>query len=85
VRALRAWRTRRERASSSDASTAAESSRVAALEARVGRLESALEDLQDALYRQALTHDKELRDLRARTTPEQIARDLSADARKRGL
>jgi tRNA A58 N-methylase Trm61 len=70
---------------SSDEPVAGESSRLAALEARVERLETALEDLQDALYRQAVAHDKELRDLRARTAPEQVARDLSADARKRGL
>jgi hypothetical protein len=59
--------------------------RVDALEGRVERLEVALEDLQDALYRQAVAHDKEIGDLRARTKPEQIARDLSENARKRGL
>jgi uncharacterized coiled-coil protein SlyX len=85
VRTLRRWRGRRDRAPSTDASAAAEPNRVAALEVRVQRLETALEDLQDAVYRQALTHDKDVRDLQARTKPAQIARDLSEDARRRGL
>jgi len=55
------------------------------LTARVERLESVLEGLQDALYRQAQQHDREIGELRKRTEPTEIARALSADARRRGL
>ena len=51
-------------------------------EARIEHLETVLEGLQDALYR----HEKEsLAELRRRTDPDQMARDLSEDARRRGL
>jgi uncharacterized coiled-coil protein SlyX len=60
-------------------------SRLAGLEARVEHLEAALEGLQDALYRQAVREDETREDLRRRTEPERIARELSADARRRGL
>jgi len=83
VRALR--RRDRPKPPSAAAASGTEPARVEALETRVERLEAALEDLQDALYRQAVAHDQDLRDLRERTRPEQIARDLSEDARKRGL
>lgn len=59
--------------------------RVELLEARVEHLESALEGLQDAVYRRALHEDKQIDDLRRRTEPGQIARDLSRDARQRRL
>ena len=59
--------------------------RVATLEARVEHLEAELEGLQDAVYRRAVADDEEIEDLRRRTAPEQLARDLSEDARKRGL
>ena len=39
----------------------------------------------DALYRQAVREDETRADLRQRTEPERIARELSADARRRGL
>ena len=55
------------------------------LTARVARLESVIEGLQDALYRQAQQHDSEIGELRRRTDPAEIARALSADARRRGL
>jgi hypothetical protein len=48
-------------------------------------LERALEGLQDAVYRQAMLEDENVGELRRRTEPEQMARDLSQDARKRGL
>ena len=48
-------------------------------------LEGALEGLQDALYRQAVREDANRADLRERTAPGRIARELSADARRRGL
>jgi hypothetical protein len=59
--------------------------RVETLEARVEHLEAELEGLQDAVYRRALVEDERIDELRARTAPEQLARDLSEDARKRGL
>lgn len=48
-------------------------------------LELALEGLQDAVHRRAVHEDETIDELRRRTEPSQIARDLSRDARKRGL
>jgi hypothetical protein len=59
--------------------------RAEALEARLEHLEAELEGLQDALYRQAVLEDEHVEELRRRTTPERLARDLSQDARRRGL
>jgi hypothetical protein len=58
---------------------------VETLEARMKHLEAQLEGLQDALYRQAILEAEHVEALRRRTTPEQLARDLSQDARRRGL
>jgi DNA-binding HxlR family transcriptional regulator len=55
------------------------------LTARLEHLESVVEALQDALYRQAQQHDRDVADLRKRTDPAELARALSADARRRGL
>ena len=59
--------------------------RTEALEARVKHLEAALEGLQDAVYRQAQLAEEKHEELRARTEPEQMAKDLAQDALKRGL
>ena len=59
--------------------------RLEGLEARMQHMEAALEGLQDALYRQAVREDETRTELRERTEPERIARELSADARRRGL
>jgi hypothetical protein len=59
--------------------------RLETLEARMQHLEVELEGLQDALYRQAVLEGERVEELRRRTTPEQLARDLSEDARRRGL
>lgn len=59
--------------------------RLTTLEARMEHLESALEGLQDAVYRQAVLEEQHIDQLRRRTEPEQMARDLSRDARRRGL
>jgi hypothetical protein len=48
-------------------------------------LEAELEGLQDALHRQAVLEGEHGEELRRRPTPEQLARDLSQDARRRGL
>jgi len=52
---------------------------------RVEHLESVIEGLQDAIYRQAQQHDRDIAELRRRTEPAEIARALSEDARRRGL
>jgi predicted RNase H-like nuclease (RuvC/YqgF family) len=57
----------------------------ASLEARIEHLEASLEALQDALYRRAVLEDKNFDELRRRTEPGQMARELSQDARRRGL
>jgi uncharacterized coiled-coil protein SlyX len=59
--------------------------RLVTLEARMEHLEAALEGLENALYRQAVREDENIGELRRRTEPERMARDLSQDARKRGL
>lgn len=59
--------------------------RLAALDARMNHLESLVEGLQDALYRQAQREDEHRAAMRERTDPEEVARRLSADARRRGL
>jgi hypothetical protein len=59
--------------------------RLKLLEGRVERLEAELQGLQDALYRQSRLEDQHISELRRRTEPEQIARDLSDHARKHGL
>jgi hypothetical protein len=85
-RVSRLWRSRSGGRRSGDwSSEAGWKQRVVALEARMGHLESELEGLQDAVYRRAVLEDEQIDELRARTAPEQLARDLSQDARKRGL
>jgi hypothetical protein len=75
-RLSRLWARRRSSHRSPDLET---------LEARVEHVEAELEGLQDAVYRRAIVEDEQIDDLRRRTTPEQLARDLSEDARRRGL
>jgi hypothetical protein len=55
------------------------------LEARIEHLETAHEGLQDAVHRRAILEDEHIGELHRRTEPNQIARELSRDARKRGL
>ena len=55
------------------------------LEARIEHLETELEGLQDALYRHAVLEGEHVGELRRRIAPEQLARDLNQDARRRGL
>ena len=59
--------------------------RLEALERRMNHLEKALEGLQDAVYRQAQLEEEKIGELRKRMAPDQLARDLSQDARRRGL
>lgn len=58
---------------------------LASLTARVEHLEAVLEGLQDAVYRQSVSHEHSVAELRKRTDPRQLARELSEDARRRGL
>ena len=82
----RLWRRRSGGRRSGDRSLEVDwKQRVETLEARMRHLEAELEGLQDAVYRRALVEDERIDELRARTAPEQLARDLSEDARKRGL
>lgn len=59
--------------------------RLETCEARIEHLETALEGLQDALYRHEILDERRNAELRRRTDPEQMARNLSQDARRRGL
>jgi hypothetical protein len=56
-----------------------------ALIARIERLEGMLEGLQDAVHREATRTDRRLEELAKAIRPEELARSLSADARRRGL
>jgi hypothetical protein len=81
-RLSRLWGSRRSSARSADLEWQL---RAETLEARVAHLEAELEGLQDAVYRRAIAEDAQIDELHRRTAPEQLARDLSEDARKRGL
>ena len=59
--------------------------RLQELTVRVAHLEASLEGLQDEIYRASQRHDRELAELRRAMQPENLARDLSGDARRRGL
>jgi hypothetical protein len=57
---------------------------VQRLEARVDGLEELIEGLQDALYRETVRLEERIEALERKTEPVEVARALSADARKRG-
>jgi len=59
--------------------------RLATLEVRIAHLEGELEGLQDAVYRQAVLEDEQIGEVRKQLAPEQMARELSRNARRRGL
>ena len=59
--------------------------RLATRGARIEHLEGALEGLQDAVYRQAVLEEQKIGEVRRRIAPQQMARELSRDARRRGL
>ena len=83
-RVSRLWR-RRGRRSTLPSPDIGSERQFETLEARIEHLEVALEALQDTVYRQAVLEDENIDKLRKRTEPEQVARDLSRDARRRGL
>jgi hypothetical protein len=85
-RVSRLWRRRRSGAGIEPAvADAVSEHRFEACEARIEQLETALEGLQDALYRHEILDERNIAELRRRSDPEQMARDLSQDARRRGL
>jgi hypothetical protein len=51
----------------------------------VEHLETALEGLQDAVYRQSVLEGKQIADLGRRIEPHEMARALGEDARRRGV
>lgn len=52
---------------------------------RLSQLEATVEALQDQVYRQNERHQHEVADLRRQLNPKELARAMSADARRRGL
>jgi hypothetical protein len=83
-RARRLWQSREQRSSRPGPEVEWER-RFGELETRTEHLELALEGLQDAVHRRAVREDESIGELRRRTEPDQIARDLSRNARTRGL
>jgi hypothetical protein len=57
----------------------------ARLAARVDALEAMVEGLQDSVDRQVRRQDERFDELVRRLEPSELARSLSADARKRGI
>jgi len=51
----------------------------------VDRLEAQLEALQDAVHRDAIRRDEQQARLERKTEPDELARALSSDARRRGV
>lgn len=82
---IRLWRRPGGARSGAPSPDAGWEQRLETLAARVEHLEAELEGLQDAVYRQAVLEQENIGDLRRRTEPEQLARDLGRDARRRGL
>jgi len=81
----RLWQRRSAARSSSRPPDAGWEQRLETLATRVEHLEAELEGLQDAVYHQAVREQENIDDLRRRTEPEQLARELGRDARRRGL
>jgi uncharacterized coiled-coil protein SlyX len=59
--------------------------RLDLLERRVSHLEELLEGLQDAVHRDSVRRDEQTALLQRQTAPNEMARALSEDARRRGL
>jgi uncharacterized coiled-coil protein SlyX len=59
--------------------------RLHSLERRVSHLEELLEGLQDAVHRDSVRRDEQTAQLQRQTAPNEMARALSEDARRRGL
>jgi uncharacterized coiled-coil protein SlyX len=61
------------------------SAELASLEQRMARLEATIEALQDQVHRESERHQREIAVLHQQLKPEQLARTLSDDARRRGI
>ena len=59
--------------------------RIEALERRVAELEGVVEALQDSVHREWVRGDDRTAELERKTQPDEIARALSEDARRRGI
>jgi hypothetical protein len=59
--------------------------RIAVLERQVRHLEGLLEGLQDAVHRESVRRDHEAAEVQRQLSPQELARALSQDARRRGL
>lgn len=59
--------------------------RLEVLEQQVAHLEELVEGLQDAVHRESVRRDHEAAEIHRQMAPEELARSLSEDARKRGL
>ena len=84
-RVTRLWRNRGRLRRSGGPPDARWERRVETLEVNTDHLEAVLEGLQDACHRRAVLEDEQMGELRKRTEPDQIARELSRNAERRGL
>ena len=84
-RVTRLWRSRGHLRRGGQPPDARWERRVETLEANTEHLEAVLEGLQDACYRRSVLEDEHMGELRKRTDPDQIARELSRNAERRGL
>jgi hypothetical protein len=84
-RVVQVRRGRRASDAAPQAPDAGHERRIQALEARIDRLESLLEGLQDAVHRESVREGGRIDALEKRSEPSEISRALSRDARERGL
>jgi phage shock protein A len=59
--------------------------RLERLRERVDHLETLVEGLQDAMHRDSVRHEQRMTELERKTEPEELAKSLSDDARRRGI
>jgi len=78
-------RLRRRRPLQATSGTGRVDPQLAEILQRLAHLESELEGLQDALYRESVRQDKQIHTLIESTQPSAVARALSDDARRRGV
>jgi hypothetical protein len=59
--------------------------RLERLHQRVDHLEKVVEGLQDAIHRDSIRHEERMTELERKTDPDELAKALSDDARRRGI
>jgi hypothetical protein len=59
--------------------------RIGLLERRLAHLEAVVEGLQDGVHRDSVRQNEQIAELQHRIAPDEMARQLSDDARRRGL